>query len=368
MASGGRSPSRPRSRRRPPTKGRTAHTVLPVALGTVRRVAAAAGLWKSLLARAAIVCLIAIAFPLLANAPVAAADSLTSTFAEQPRGAAAGTVGGAGGQAVSVTSLADKGPGTLRDAVSVPGRFVSFAVSGTIALITDIPVSSLVTIDGRGADITITARGLVLEAVHDVIIRNLKVLNGTGDSNDDAIAVKGGSRNIWIDHDELASYPDGLLDVTQQSTNVTISWNVLRDHGKGMLLGAASPGGTPELVDITIDHNWFLRIGERTPRMRHGRFHVFDNVVEAFGYSNDSGSGLRAGCGAIVLVESTTFLPVFSYPKAVYYGEADCDVSRAPAIRVSDVSAGTATVLTSLTELVPGPGEWPASTLVSPDR
>ena len=51
-----------------------------------------------------------------------------------------------------VTSLADSGPGTLRDAVSQGNRYIVFDVGGTIRLGGDLNVfSSYLTIDGSSA-------------------------------------------------------------------------------------------------------------------------------------------------------------------------------------------------------------------------
>ncbi|KAI4379664.1 hypothetical protein MLD38_005934 [Melastoma candidum] len=52
----------------------------------------------------------------------------------------------------------------------------------------------------------------------------------------DGITVYGSGR-IWIDHCTLSYCADGLIDVTEGSTGVTISNNLFSHHDKVMLLG-----------------------------------------------------------------------------------------------------------------------------------
>lgn len=277
------------------------------------------------------------------GAPVgelAAQTTAADTFTAAPIGAAREVKGGSGDKVVVVRTLADRGRGSLREAVKRTGSTVLFAVSGEVVLRSSIEVSSQTTIDGRGADVTIVGKGLVVQG-DDVIIRNLKIRGDeTSDSNEDAIAIRGEANGVWIDHVDLSSFEDGLLDVTQRATNVTISWSRLHDHGKTALLGAASSEGSPPLVDMTVHHTEFVNTGERNPLMRHGRFHVFDNLIQNWGYGEDSGYAMRAGCGTVALVEANTFISSGN-PRAISIedsedGERTCDPGRAPAIRLVD--------------------------------
>ncbi|MEW6157732.1 MAG: hypothetical protein AB1813_09880 [Verrucomicrobiota bacterium] len=93
------------------------------------------------------------------------------------------TAGGQGGQNIIVTSLADAGPGTLREALNTPGpRVITFSVSGNIHLKSPLILSgessSFVTIDAAtapGSGAQIVGWELRLEQdVHDVVLRNLR--------------------------------------------------------------------------------------------------------------------------------------------------------------------------------------------------
>jgi hypothetical protein len=94
-------------------------------------------------------------------APAVAAGAGYEGFGESARG-------GQGGVRVTVTSLADSGPGTLRDAVDGPGpRRIVFAVAGTIEARRRVVVQGKtgVTIDGASAPapgITLAGAGLAL--------------------------------------------------------------------------------------------------------------------------------------------------------------------------------------------------------------
>lgn len=268
-----------------------------------------------------------------ASSASAGTDAVAGTFADAPSGAAAEVTGGTDGRIVTVRTLDPSGPGSLRDAVAGSDpRIVVFDVSGTIQLDTEIAVGSNVSIDGRGADITISGAGLVVSASTNVIIRNLRIIGGpSDDSNADAIGVLDGSSGVWIDHVELSDFPDGLLDVTQGSTDVTISWSHLHDHGKAMLLGDASRNGSEPLVDMTVHHNRFENTGERNPMMRQGNYTVVNNVLRNWGYDEASGYGMRADCGGHAWIEANEF-DHGANTRSIRYIDGDkCEGDRFPA-------------------------------------
>jgi len=115
------------------------------------------------------------------------------------------TAGGRGGKVIVVTSLANEGPGTLREACETGGaRIVVFNVSGIIRLTSPIHVRApYITLAGqtsRGDGICVTGASFLIDT-HDVIMRHLRFRRGAQDVafRDDAI---GGNPigNIIIDH------------------------------------------------------------------------------------------------------------------------------------------------------------------------
>ena len=214
-------------------------------------------------------------------------------------GYAEGVTGGAGGSVCRVETLEDSGSGSLRAcADNSSPRWIVFGVSGTLALSSAVRVRSDTTIDGRGADITIAGRGLQILGEGNVIIHNLKFAAGS----DDAIQVRRESRLVWIDHVSLADFGDGLIDITQEATDVTVSWSLFEDHQKVILI-SANPGDSGDVViRVTLHHNWFRQTAERHPRARWGRVHAFNNF-----YDRWTGYGIGSSQRAQVLSEHNIF-------------------------------------------------------------
>lgn len=120
-------------------------------------------------------------------------------------GGGAYTPGGRGGKVMVVTSLADRGPGTLREACEAGGaRVVVFNVAGVIRLESPINVRApYITIAGQtapGDGVCVTGASFLIDT-HDVIIRHMRFRRGQTDVafRDDAL---GGQcvGNVIIDH------------------------------------------------------------------------------------------------------------------------------------------------------------------------
>src|SRR5262245_59503720 len=118
-------------------------------------------------------------------------------------GGGAFTAGGRGGKVFVVTSLDDKGPGTLREAVEAKGpRIVVFAVAGVIHLESPLRIHEpFITIAGQTAPGDgICVKGETTEInTHDVVIRYMRFRRGNLKKKDDAL---GGypMGNIIVDH------------------------------------------------------------------------------------------------------------------------------------------------------------------------
>ena len=123
----------------------------------------------------------------------------------------------------SLFVMVDDGPGSLRDGCRrKEALWIVFEVSGIIELKSYLNVSSYKTIDGRGQRIELVGKGLRLKECEHVIICNLEFEGGRG-PDVDAIQIKPNSKHIWIDRCSLSDFDDGLIDITRESTDITIS-------------------------------------------------------------------------------------------------------------------------------------------------
>ncbi|KAL8129780.1 hypothetical protein V2J09_018935 [Rumex salicifolius] len=155
--------------------------------------------------------------------PYSHVDFSLRALAGQAEGFGRHAVGGLHGPVHAVQNLNDDGPGSLRVACREKGPlWIIFQVSGTIHLNSYLNVSSHKTIDGRGQRIKLTGKGLRLKECEHVIICNLEFEGGRG-PDVDGIQIKPNSKHIWIDRCTLLDYDDGLIDITRQSTDITIS-------------------------------------------------------------------------------------------------------------------------------------------------
>jgi pectate lyase len=159
----------------------------------------------------------------------------------------------------------------------------------------------------------------------NVIVRNLTFLDthdcfpewspadgptGNWNSAYDSISIHNAT-HVWIDHNRFADsrtrddtqpvyfghrfqVHDGLVDITSESDFVTVSWNQFATHDKTMLIGNSdSATADREHLRVTLHHNLFEGTGQRTPRVRFGRVHVYNNVYRA-----DRDSPFRSAWGA----------------------------------------------------------------------
>ncbi|KAG9451826.1 hypothetical protein H6P81_004730 [Aristolochia fimbriata] len=211
------------------------------------------------------------------------------------------TIGGKYGKIYVVTDASDGDmlnpkPGTLRHAVvQDEPLWIVFARDMIIRLNNELLVNSYKTIDARGAHVRIAyGAGITVQFVQHVIIHNLHVhdvvikqgglirdsMHHFGQrtaSDGDGISVFG-SVNVWIDHLSMYNCQDGLIDVIESSTAITISNNHLTRHNDVMLMGASDANSKDKIMQVTIAFNHFGKgLIQRMPRCRWGFFHVLNN-------------------------------------------------------------------------------------------
>ncbi|KAJ4314652.1 hypothetical protein N0V84_008779 [Fusarium piperis] len=188
-----------------------------------------------------------------------------------------GTTGGKGGEIVIVSTQED-----LEKYAGSEGKFV-IKVKGKITITPkgkEVSVKSDKTIVGIGADAEINQGGFIVKSQRNIIFRNLKIGNTyvegdeEGKTQDfDGIQMDT-CENIWIDHVHLEKGGDGLIDSRKDTTFLTVSWTILRNHNK-----AFGIGWTDNVVaEMTIHHNYFDQTKQRNPSV--------DNVKHAHMYNN----------------------------------------------------------------------------------
>ncbi|KAK7044103.1 hypothetical protein VNI00_007819 [Paramarasmius palmivorus] len=254
-----------------------------------------------------------------------------------------GTTGGKGGTTTTVSATAAfqtaiksdtpktvylKGPITLSSQAQI-GR------TPTLWLVPHVPVYALIrtlgnntSIIGVGTSGIINGGGLEINRKSNVIIRNLVINKVIGD---DGITIQHGAHNIWIDHNEFYSdlnhgfdYYDGQVDITHASDYVTVSYNYFHDHYKSSLVGGDPNGGKEgELryysshlaltresdhstdtgkYHLTYHHNHWKNVHTRTPAMRFGHVHVYNNFLE-----NVISQGIHSRSYNQALIEGNVF-------------------------------------------------------------
>ncbi|KAG9453837.1 hypothetical protein H6P81_006741 [Aristolochia fimbriata] len=219
----------------------------------------------------------------MAALPYAHVDASLRCLATQAEGFGRQAVGGLHGKIYRVTTLAEDGHGSLREGCrQKEPLWVVFEVSGTIHLTSYLRVSSYKTIDGRGQRIKLTGKGLQLKECQHVIICNLEFEGGRG-HDVDGIQIKPNSRHIWIDRCSLRDFDDGLIDITRQSTDITISRCRFEQHDKTMLIGADPSHIEDRCIRVTIHHCFFDGTRQRHPRVRFGKVHLYNNYTRNWG-------------------------------------------------------------------------------------
>lgn len=208
-----------------------------------------------------------------------------------------------GARIIRVTSLADSGPGSLREAVGASGpRIIVFDVSGYIDLRSDLSIEKgQVTIAGQTAPspgVVLRGRTLKIRA-SDVVIEHVAIYAGSSADpkraeSRDGITIYGRpSRKVWVKNVVLR--------------NISVGWGVDENIGinglvdgvrleRSLIAEALRKGGHPEglhsmnllagspVKTLLILGNVFAASNERSPRVTQGNIVEFlNNFVYGFG-------------------------------------------------------------------------------------
>ena len=163
---------------------------------------------------------------------------------------------------------------------------------------------------------------------------------------DDALSLNGAT-HVWVDHCEFQShltpkdldgkeitssssgiagsyystdedwakdFYDGLLDIKNGSTWITISNCYFHDHYKACLCASGddgpdkntTTGATDEDMRVTFYHNYWKNINARMPLFRYGTGHIYDCYFDA-GTQSGSASCINVRAGSKLYIEGNTF-------------------------------------------------------------
>ncbi len=189
---------------------------------------------------------------------------------------------------------------------------------------------------------TIKHAAFTFKKSSNVIVRNLEFdelwewdesTKGNYDKNDwDYITIEN-SKKVWIDHCTFHKSYDGLVDVKKGSSGVTISWSsflgddrssnswvtqqinameankssfpmyeylrsssvglskddiiaIASSQKKGHLIGATEFAVDNAALEVTLHHNYYQDIQDRMPRLRGGKAHAYNIVMDNEGARN----------------------------------------------------------------------------------
>ena len=212
------------------------------------------------------------------------------------------TPAGRGGTVIEVTSLQDRGAGSLRAALNASGpRIIVFRVGGTIELVEPLFINHpFVTVAGQtapGDGICLKNIGIAI-TTHDVLIQHLRIRPGNQGKiepdNNDAVSIMGhhgeisGAHHVVLDHISTSWGEDETISTWYGAHDITISWSIISEalnrsrhrkktHSAGLLIGDSS-------YHVSVHHNLMAHNDFRNPLIAKGGTHdIVNNVVYNWG-------------------------------------------------------------------------------------
>jgi len=189
-----------------------------------------------------------------------------------------------------VNNLNDSGEGSFRDAVSKPGRFVVFAVSGIIRLQSALSVAANLTIAGQSAPgngIVLYGRKVTFTGANNTIARFVRIRLGANQGaskNEDASGIANG-KNIMLDHMSFSWGLDEVFSINwdnkgNEPDSITIQNSII---GQGLHRHNHSAGGLIQTGGkISILKSVYSSNKTRNPKVK-GYNEFVNNVVYNYG-------------------------------------------------------------------------------------
>uniref|UniRef100_UPI00388E6BB9 pectate lyase family protein n=1 Tax=Treponema sp. TaxID=166 RepID=UPI00388E6BB9 len=265
--------------------------------------------------------------------------------------------GGYGGNTISINSLSD-----LTSNATILSGDEPYIVKFTNAdRITTTDNVSIIMSVGSNKTVYGAVTGAGLKNIEmrvqgqNVIIRNLVLgeviaYDTYGGKGNDALSLNG-ARHVWVDHCELRSnttpkdnttgaiitnssdsdfakdFYDGLLDIKNGATWITISNCYIHDHYKACLCGSGddgpdtnSDGYSDSDMRVTFANNYWKNINARQPLFRWGKAHIYGSYFDAGTFSGGA-SFINCRAGSELYIEGNTFTGTKSdsYTIGYYY-------------------------------------------------
>jgi hypothetical protein len=192
---------------------------------------------------------------LVAITIVTAATSRAQTLAfPGAQGFGANATGGRAGTVYHVTTLADSGAGSFRDAVSVANRIVVFDVGGYITLSSEVAMQANITIAGQtapGGGIGIRGAEVSFGSQNNIIVRHLRFRPGSASGSSDNGLNFYQAHNVILDHVSIEFAKWNNIDAatgdwqTHPIADITVQNSIIADP-IGQQFGAhtEAPNGT----------------------------------------------------------------------------------------------------------------------------
>jgi pectate lyase len=96
---------------------------------------------------------------------------------------------------------------------------------------------------------------------------------------------------VWIDHNTFTDINDGYIDSRKDTSNLTVSWNVMGNHNKTFGIGWTQN----VTARATIHHNWIHDTNQRNPSADNLAYaHLYNNyLANISSYGNYSRGSTR---------------------------------------------------------------------------
>lgn len=207
-----------------------------------------------------------------------------------------------------VSNLDDNGPGSFRDAVSKPGRFVIFETSGIIKLQSNITVAPYTTIAGQtasGQGITLYGRKVSFTGANHSIIRYIRIRLGAdvgATRNDDASGIANG-KHIIFDHVSFSWGQDEVFSINWdrrgfEPDSITLQHCII---SQGLNIHNHSAGGLIQTMNghVSILKSLYASNKTRNPKVKSYNEFV-NNVVYNWGNAGNTYGHSVSGDGYIM--------------------------------------------------------------------